>query len=87
MVIDQKILEACVKGVLVERGLLAEEADCEVAKLRRPQPQHLPAHASSHLSTTGCAPRLPKWPIAWTASPPRPLASWCAHPTTVLSLR
>lgn len=41
MAIDQKILEACVKGVLVERGLLAEEADCEVAKLRRPQPQHL----------------------------------------------
>lgn len=41
MVIEQNVLEACVKGVLIERGLLADEADHEVAKLRRPAPQHL----------------------------------------------
>lgn len=41
MVIEQDVLDACVKGVLIERGLLADEADCEVAKLRRPPPQHL----------------------------------------------
>lgn len=38
MVIEQDLLEACAKGVLIERGFPAEEADEYLKQLRRPHP-------------------------------------------------
>ena len=36
MVIEQDLLEACIKGVLIERGFSPDEADGYMGQLRRP---------------------------------------------------
>ena len=39
MVVDQLVLDACLKGVLIERGMLADEADHEIAKHHKRDPR------------------------------------------------
>lgn len=41
MVIEQELLEACAKSVLVERGFPADEADAYLKQLRGPRPDRV----------------------------------------------